>query len=627
MRILKLHQDTIAYNSAITACGRGRLWRKALEMLGNMVEGRVPTSIATCNAVMSACEKSGEWQRALDILRFMVASSVEVDSISLSTAVAACEGQLELGQGEDLIAFLSDADVSCGPWSAAVWLLDRRLALHAGLSDAKGGARQRLRRIPLAPRMFLLHLASLGASGLALRRCLRACSRPKRVSFRFNPIKAPRDLLKQLLGAGWRVTSIPWSPDGFFVDVSTVVGAPLGAMRLRSNGQIYLQESSSMVPAEVLRRAVCMLRERDPKLFRDGHSLRVLDACSAPGSKSTQLGLWLQAEYGGGLLVANELDKRRAASLRANVISAGLTNTMVTCVDGQVLGSLAPGQFDAVLADVPCSCEGNSRKNAVSLLGVQLDGVSSNTKAPAAIEPLVELQARILRSAWQALRSGGCLVYSTCTFNRWENEAQCERLMGEFKAKALDVPSLLGMPAELAGEFGSLRMWPHTFDIEGFFVACFIKDADSVAAQLGHAAHLERWSGFAQLRSLTLAELNSLRDQARRQLGFWLSDGGMTDDANLRAGTDGEVWLLPSLGDGLDSLAEHCWEPGIPIARAQRSGGGTDGEGPTVFKLSKELLLFAGDRASGPLAALMTEDQWESLYINVKEANPVRGMH
>ena len=128
---------------------------------------------------------------------------------------------------------------------------------------------------------------------------------------------------------------------------------------------------------------------------------------------------------------------------------------MVTGADGRELGFSVAGSFDAVLVDVPCSCEGNVRKDSVALL-----------KAVDKAELLVR-QQELLRSGWEAVRPGGWLVYSTCTFDVEENEEQVERFLRAVEAVEVDVGSYL--EGVVSGSHGA-QLWPQSMDVEGFFV-------------------------------------------------------------------------------------------------------------------------------------------------------------
>eukprot|EP00438_Fugacium_kawagutii_P015329 Skav233070 [mRNA] locus=scaffold1468:199720:200472:- [translate_table: standard] len=224
---------------------------------------------------------------------------------------------------------------------------------------------------------------------------LRSCGREAPSSFRVNPLKAAPGLLEELRRQGWKLSPVPWLSNGFSV---TNWRPDMGFNRAQLTGEIYFQEATSMLPAEVLQLVV----EPGP-----GEQLKVLDMCAAPGSKSTQLGTWLMGQEFPGFLVANEPDAQRAKKLEASLLRMGIVNAMVTSADGRELGDLAPEAFDAVLADVPCSCEGNARKDAAALLSA----CGTTNEGPAKHkEELVDRQQGILQSAWRALKPGGFLV-------------------------------------------------------------------------------------------------------------------------------------------------------------------------------------------------------------------------
>ena len=166
-----------------------------------------------------------------------------------------------------------------------------------------------------------------------------------------------------------------------------------------------------MLPAELLR----LVMTESLAELKDPPSLNVLDLCAAPGSKSTQLGSWLMSMEPMGFLVANEPDEARAKKLDASLTRMAVTNSIVCTMDGRFISDLVPEAFDAVLVDVPCTCEGNVRKDATSLLraaGTMRTGPAQHK------EELVDRQQAILQSAWRALRPGGCLVLLNVHFCR-----------------------------------------------------------------------------------------------------------------------------------------------------------------------------------------------------------------
>lgn len=402
-----------------------------------------------------------------------------------------------------------------------------------------------------------------------------------------------------------------------------------------------------MLPVEVLRLALQSIgKERIGGDRGRSGGLQVLDACAAPGSKATQLCAWLEFDSRmlDGVVVANEPDKERAAKLYRNFLRMGFADVLVTCLDGRALGELVPEQFDAVLVDAPCSCEGNARKDPFALLRVgQEDEVVLGKTANGHVS-IADLQWELIKSCWRTLRPGGCLVYSTCTFNRIENEAQCERLLkatqesgneecmtssqhlGRCRARIMDVSSLLGLPSmPEARDPRHLRFWPHVFDAEGFFVACFFKEPLSASFPL--PLRLPERQTARDLKMLPPAEAARLRTYTEQQLGFWFESGalaahGRDAEERLYKNSDGEVWLVPRPGFGLDPLLPHTLTPGLLVARP-RHWASTDcsprelSDLAEEFDLSSELLFLAGDRAKCVPTQGLALDKWAMLSSHV----------
>ena len=146
--------------------------------------------------------------------------------------------------------------------------------------------------------------------------------------------------------------------------------------------------------------------------IREG--LRVLDLCAAPGGKTTDIAASLREACGSDFtLVSNEVMKNRTGALLDNVALWGDPAVIVTSVDPAVIGRSLPGYFDIIVADVPCSGEGMFRK----------DARAREEWSPAVVELCAARQKRILADVWPALREGGVLIYSTCTYEDAENDA------------------------------------------------------------------------------------------------------------------------------------------------------------------------------------------------------------
>ena len=151
-----------------------------------------------------------------------------------------------------------------------------------------------------------------------------------------------------------------------------------------------------------------------------------LDACAAPGGKSTALRSVLPEDC---VLVSNEPMGNRAQILLENITKWGAPNCIVTNNYPRDFRK-AKLKFDLILCDVPCSGEGMFRKdpNAISEWSMQN------------VEKCWQLQREIVADAWECLNPGGLFIYSTCTFNTKENEENIKWILENFDAEVLDIP-------------------------------------------------------------------------------------------------------------------------------------------------------------------------------------------
>ena len=189
---------------------------------------------------------------------------------------------------------------------------------------------------------------------------------------------------------------IPYVENGFYLDYEKAGNHPY-----HHAGMIYIQEPAAMAPAE------CLEIEPDWK---------ILDMCAAPGGKSTQLKNKLGED---GVLVSNEIISSRCRILTGNVERLGLRNTVTTCMDTKKLARTFPDTFDMIMVDAPCSGEGMFRKEEIAI-----DEWSQDNVDKCAVR-----QAEILENAAAALKSGGYIVYSTCTFSLEENEMMIDSFL------------------------------------------------------------------------------------------------------------------------------------------------------------------------------------------------------
>lgn len=220
------------------------------------------------------------------------------------------------------------------------------------------------------------------------------------VSVRLNPFKTPTSPLPILESS----TGVPWNKYGHILKERPV----FTLHPLFHAGCYYVQDSSAMYAGHIFRKSLGLIP-------RHG-TIRVLDLCAAPGGKTTDIAASLREAYGDDfLLVSNEVMKQRAAVLYDNVKKWGDPNVTVTSADPAALGK-AEGFFDIIVADVPCSGEGMFRK----------DERAREEWSPDIVNLCAARQKRILADAWPALKEGGILIYSTCTYEKSENDDNLE---------------------------------------------------------------------------------------------------------------------------------------------------------------------------------------------------------
>lgn len=249
------------------------------------------------------------------------------------------------------------------------------------------------------------------------------------VSVRLNPFKKPSSALPILEGAA----GVPWCKYGYILKERPV----FTLHPLFHAGCYYVQDSSAMYVGHVFRKHL--------KEF-GRPSLRVLDLCAAPGGKTTDLAASLREEYGNDFqLVSNEVMKQRAGILSDNVAIWGDPNVVVTSADPAAIGRMA-GYFDIIVADVPCSGEGMFRK----------DPRAEAEWSPAVVELCAARQKRILADVWPALRQGGILIYSTCTYERAENDDNLEWVAKELGGEIFEPEDEFAQFGVRLTEYGNL---------------------------------------------------------------------------------------------------------------------------------------------------------------------------
>lgn len=263
------------------------------------------------------------------------------------------------------------------------------------------------------------------------------------VSIRINPAKPQGPNTDTL-------EPVPWCDTGFYLPERPVFTLD----PLFHAGCYYVQEASSMFVAHVLK-----------ALALNTQPLVALDLCAAPGGKSTLLSTYLHPD---SLLIANEPIKARTATLADNLMRWGPANTVVTHNDPSAFSRL-PGYVDVMMVDAPCSGSGMFRK----------DKATASEWSEAVVQLCRERQQRILASSLPVLKTGGILLYSTCSYSEEENEQIADWLCDQHGMAPVDIPypSQWGIERSLSDKWAcpGYRFYPHRLRGEGFYLAAFRK--------------------------------------------------------------------------------------------------------------------------------------------------------
>jgi len=272
------------------------------------------------------------------------------------------------------------------------------------------------------------------------------------------------------------VEQIPWCETGIFLEERPSFTLD----PIFHSGAYYVQEASSMFMEQAFRQ------------IEHGKDRIVLDLCAAPGGKSTHLLSLLDSS---DLLVANEVIRSRVSVLNENIRKWGHQNVVVCSNDPADFTPLE-GLFDLILVDAPCSGEGLFRRDAAAISHWSVD----STKLCAT------RQRRILADIWPSLKTGGYLIYSTCTFNPAENEENLKWLAENNEVESIRIPLQESWGAEEIennGLFG-YRFLPHKVMGEGFFLTLIRKKdgSDSYSIPKKSKTRLEKMPGnFAEIRN------------------------------------------------------------------------------------------------------------------------------
>ena len=234
-------------------------------------------------------------------------------------------------------------------------------------------------------------------------------------TFRTNTLKiTSEELTKELNKLNIKAQPINWYKDAFIL-----INTPqkiLSETKWYKEGFLYIQSLSSMIP---------------PLILNPSENEKVLDLCAAPGSKTTQIAALMKNT---GEIIANDLSRIRNFRLSANLQIQGVKNTKVTNLMGEIIWKKYPEYFDKTLVDVPCSMEGRFFTD---------DPKTYRDWKNGKVKQLAQKQKFLLRSAISATKTGGIIVYSTCTLSPEENEEVINWILEKEKNNVELLPVIL----------------------------------------------------------------------------------------------------------------------------------------------------------------------------------------
>ncbi len=281
-------------------------------------------------------------------------------------------------------------------------------------------------------------------------------SSPLQDVLRVNTLKIdPASLLNRLTEQGFELEPLSFYPEAFRIKSAPF---PPGKTLEHFLGYFYVQEIASMLP---------------PLILNPQPGEYVLDMAAAPGSKTTQMAQMMRNK---GVIVANDINFERIRALSHNIDRLGVLNVVITEFDGYKFARLTPDTFDKVLLDAPCSAIGTLHRSREILKWWSWQKVGR----------LVRTQRGLILAAYDALKPGGMMVYSTCTLTPEENEGTVDFLLSRHpEAEIMDIPDFgfkmdPGLPGWRRKTYDprvvkTKRLLPHKNMTEGFFLAAIRK--------------------------------------------------------------------------------------------------------------------------------------------------------
>jgi 16S rRNA (cytosine967-C5)-methyltransferase len=250
-----------------------------------------------------------------------------------------------------------------------------------------------------------------------------------------------RDVLEELRADGGRLTASEIVPEAWRIS-----GASARLRELASEGLIYVQDEASQLVGHLLG-------------AKAGE--RVLDVCAAPGSKTTYIA---DRAASAAFIVAGDLYEHRLRTLLESGARQLARSISAVAYDATLTLPFTEASFDRVLVDAPCTGTGTLRRNPEIRWRISASDIAD----------LSARQRAILSNAAKTVRSGGRLIYSTCSIEPEENEAVVADFLketGAFKQVSLAVPERFRTAS------GAARTWPQRDGSDGFFIAAFERRA------------------------------------------------------------------------------------------------------------------------------------------------------
>ena len=271
---------------------------------------------------------------------------------------------------------------------------------------------------------------------------------PPRASARVNRLRISREaMIHQIEQQELEVQPSILSRDGIVVRNA----GHLASSDWYSAGLLTIQDESSMMVAQAV--------DAQP-------GMRVLDCCAAPGGKSTHIAEWMDNQ---GELIANDIHPHKSRLIANHAERLGITCLRTNTQDALQLGEqFEANSFDRILLDAPCSGLGVIRRKPE--IKWHKEGQDSKS--------LAKLQTALLEHVSTLLKSGGTLVYSTCTVAEIENEKVVNAFLDAHKEFELDtswLQKLSQVVQDRCVDQGMLKVLPHQFDSDGFFIARLVK--------------------------------------------------------------------------------------------------------------------------------------------------------